>query len=629
MSAAPWLLALSVALVNLPRFVLGRLGPLQRTDVADHYIDKFLQCGAWIRSPSEHLWNPGEVRGWGMLNGSVNPQHLGCVLAAALPIEFVFPLLQTLIEILVVVGAYGFARHNLRLAEREAVYAALVFAVIYYGHNENPYVTQIALLPLLVFLTSVEGASVVRRPLQVVGLALVILLSFPFYAVPLMPIAQVALAGFSASPRRTLWRAAWFWAAFTLFYAPNVVAYARLAFVSNRAFFHPGFDTASPASQLPIFLVKALAYPVLAATVVATRRALKPVLWALAFGVVAAAQSAVQQSSMLASIAAHVPLALSFERAIRLFYFVLVAMFLAVAIALRERAPAPRRAARMIAAAALACLIGAITGLMWWPLLGVAFAVIGTCTGLVIVADPLARPRGPAFAMLVMLAVIVPASLGRTAANEAWPYGNLFAAVDETLPASTSPQRFVTVATECYPHRTYAAQVAVRGAETLDGVMAFHDRAFTERWWWYVTRGSTGCTSIFYHWSNRIELIASDVRRRPNLVLAWLRINNVTWIRSEETLDVPGLTLVATTYVPRLLTRDTLCRAAQRVGAGAACPIIWRGAGACGTCTAPAGAACASCFVPIYRYRVEGAFPRAFALAGGAGMRVPTSLADE
>src|ERR1051325_1458771 len=188
--------------------------------------------------------------------------------------------------------------------------------------------------------------------------------------------------------------------------------------------------------------------------------------------------------------------------------------------------------------------------------------------------------------------------------------------------------RVVTVVSEFYPHRLYAAQAAVRGVETLDGVTVFYDRAFAERWWWYVTRDSTGCSKDFYTWSNRVELTASDLTRRPELVVPWLRVNNVAWLRSEVPLDLPGLTLEETTFAPRMLTRDTLCRVAGGVGMAAACRVIWYGTPQCGTCT-PRDAACASCFVATYRYRVEGAFPRAFALAGGARAAVPATLADE
>lgn len=556
-----------------------------------------------------------------MLYGSVNPQHLGCALAAALPIEYVFPVLQMVIEILVVVGAYAFALHVLRTPPREAVYAGMLYLVVYYGHNENPYVTQVGFVPLLAFLTSVE-ASGVSRVLRACGVILVTVLSFPFYAVPIMPVAHVAVLMLSSRRRENAVRAAMFWVGFAIFYAPNFAKYMTLAARSNRSFFHFGAASGGALDLVPIMVLKAVAFPTLASLAVASRAARRPVILALTFAVVAGIVTALQQSSLWNSAPDWWILVMTLTS--RLFYFIPIPMFLALTAGLLARAPAYAVPRRLGAAAAVAGGLGLAVAALWSPLVGVVTVVVGTWVGALVLLDPVGRVRRPVALAAVMVAFILPASLARTITAEALPYGNLFA-VEDAIPDEPRPNRVVTVVAECYPHRVYAAQAAVRGRETLDGVTVYYDRGFAERWWWFVTRGSRGCSEAFYYWNNRIELTAHDLQRRPDLVLAWLRLNNVVWVRSEVPLEFPGLVLTSSTATPRYLTRATLCRVLRAVGAGAVCQAPPVG-GACARCGRPETEGCAACYFTTYVYRLDGAFPRVFLVDA---MVAPPTLADE
>lgn len=605
-TAVSWHLAAAVVVLNLPRLVLGSLWGLQRNDVADHYVDKFMHCAAWVRAPAEHLWNPWQLRGWPTLAGSVNPQHFGCLVAAVAPIEYVFPILQTTVELLAVVGAYLFARHTAGLEPRPAVYAALVHLVIYSLHNENPFVTQVVLLPLLVFLTS-SGARAVPRAVRVVGLLLTTLLSFPLYAVPLMPVAHVVVALIAGRDRRRdVLGAVLFWAGFAIFYLPNFMQYAQLAPHSNRAFFHTGFETSTPASLLPIMLVKALAYPAFV-VVLAQARGGRAALLAAGFGVLVAMQTSVQQSTTWAALATQYPALLAFVP--RTVYFASTAVFLAVIVALREPPGAWSRRTRLLAVLAFSVGLGAVLAVTWSPLRGIGGAIVAAWIGALLVSDILRRPALPLTA--AALVFLLPAHALAVVASEAFPYGHLFA-VRDVVPRD-GVARVATVTGGCHPHLMYPAQATVAGHETFDGFSVYHGKAFAERWWWYVTRDSTGCSREFYHWSNRVELIAEDLERSPDRVLGWLRVNNVGWLRSEMALSHPDLTLVRETTVPRNAARASLCAIARGLSMDAGCRLVW-GSSSCRACADADGAGCAACRLPRYTYRLERSFARAFVL---------------
>ena len=611
LAAAPWLLALCAFFLNVPRLLLGPLGPLQRTDVADHYVDKFQQCGAWILAPTANLWNPWQVRGWGTLYGSVNPQHLGCALAAIMPTVWIFPVLQTVVDVLALTGAFLFARHTAGLAPRPAIYAALLHLVILHLHNENPYVTQVAFLPLLAFLTSAEGS---RVPLLLLGAGwlTITMLSFPLYAFPLMPLAHIVVASLAGARRkRNAAGALLFWIGFTIFYLPNIAKYLELAPRSNRAFFHAGADTASFLDVLPVMATKFILYPALVA-VIALGHGLAGGLWALGYAGLAAVQAAFQQSTVFTAAATRYPALVVYSP--RFVYFVATAVFLAAVFALRRDRPwlPARWRLPLVVAWAVALACGLLVG--WSPLRALVGGVTTLWLGGFLLADGLGRTRRWWTALGTMGLFLLPSFLFVVLTVESLPYGNLFLAPDGVPAASSTPQRVVTVVTTCAPHRIYAAQATVRGHETLDGVTVYHDRGFTERWWWYITRGATGCSRDFYHWSNRVELLDEDLRRRPDLVLQWLRVNNVAWIRSEVPLDLPGLVKVAETPTPRQATRTALCRIARHAGLPGFCRLVWAGS-RCAKCDAAPTPDCRACEVPAYVYGLEGAFPRVFVLS--------------
>jgi hypothetical protein len=90
-------------------------------------------------------------------------------------------------------------------------------------------------------------------------------------------------------------------------------------------------------------------------------------------------------------------------------------------------------------------------------------------------------------------------------------------------------------------------------------------------------------------------------------------VNAVGWLRSAQPLDHAGLVLAETRAVPRHVTRAAFARILRRAGFVALAARIWPGS-ACAACAEPTQPACQACLDPVYIYRVERPFPRAFVL---------------
>lgn len=599
-----------VFVLNFHRFVLGIDGPLQKTDVADQYIDKFRYCGAWLTSPATYQWNPSALRGWPTLYGSINPQHPGCFLAAVLPTPYVFPVLHVLVQALVIVGSFLFLSRTLALSRSAPLYGAVLNLGIYYFHNENPFVAQVALVPLLAFLTSAQS-----RPLpawlRAAGLILITMLSFPFYTLPLMLIAHVAVVLFVGHRRRAnlKWAGA-FWLAFGLFYAPALFYYISHGSSANRSFFHFGFEAATFGEALGTFVSKGILYPELVTVVLMDRKVILRLLAGGGVALAIAVWTAFQQSVAWASLTGVFPGIVVFNP--RVFYFISLVVFLLASVLIEVRHERAKRLARFAAVVAFSLILTTIV----YPRarqLAITSGALALWWGCVLLVDPL-RTTGSRLRQLVVVCVLLlPSSLIHAATVESLPYGNLFLS-EERYPAVAQPGRVVTMTATCYPFKLYPAQVSVQGRETLDGFSVFYDRGFAERWWWYVTRGSTGCTREFFYWNNRVELVLDDFLRRPDLVLQWLRVNNVLWIRSDRPLNHPELQLHSEIRTPRSAARWSFCRLMMSMGFSRACGAIWRG-NMCGRCQANGDeAGCDACFEAHYLYAIKQPFPRVFGL---------------
>lgn len=548
------LLVVAVLILNLDRLVLGELGPLRRLDVADQYVDKFNYCGKFWHSPSEYLWNASILRGWPILLGSVNPQHLGCVLSAVLPITFVLPVLQIIIECLVATGSFLLLYSILGYQHRASLYGALLNLTIYYWYNENPFVTQISLLPALLAFLSVGGLPI-SWFLRLPALLFIMMLSYPPYVLPLMPLMHICVLWCLCSPqtRRTnLKLAIAFWGIYTFFSAPCILGYLQNWHISNRSLWHKGFvESNSFTDSFFLFATSGCTwFPPLVTLAILSRRSLRKVLYGIGAlsGIVIFV--AFMQSSAWSQITALIPQTTTFTFFYARLYNIVgfITFLLSSYLVHRELQPPSKNfCMRLTKIVFFSLILGSIMS-MGSALKGGTLFIFALFIGLFLISDLFRFAKKPMHMILLILFFLLPFRLQYTVFSETLPYGNLFQDRLE-YPNELEPYRIVTLVEDCYPHNFYPAQASMLGMETLDGFSVFYDGRDAQRWFWYITSDSINCSRQFYYWNNRIDLTLDDWNRNPNRVLRWLWINNVAFIRTTRPIEHPALVLIDTAQV--------------------------------------------------------------------------------
>jgi hypothetical protein len=150
--------------------------------------------------------------------------------------------------------------------------------------------------------------------------------------------------------------------------------------------------------------------------------------------------------------------------------------------------------------------------------------------------------RKPAFALacVASLVFVTPMRQWFTADNESPFQGNVFIEAPADAPSAF---RSVTVMRTCDASDIFPAQSTMAGRETLNGNANIYDRGFAERWRYFVTDGSQGCTRRYAGWNNRAEVTPEDLARAPDRILLWFWANGVDEVRSPVPLEQPSLTL--------------------------------------------------------------------------------------
>ena len=245
------LFAVSVV-INLDRLLLGENCPIRRIDITDVYLSKIQYLGRFWHHPFDFAWNAATFRGWPSFLESIQPQHLCCLLASFLPATLSFTIFQVLQDALILVGTYMFFYNFLGFRHLTALYGAMYNCALIYWFNENPYVTQVSYIPLIVAVTSV-GVRPIGGVLRWVSLVLVFLTTFPPYTVPVSPFVHLMCVAFLSDKNRR-WQNVKYglllWGIFAITYFPNLWGYFINWPVSNRTLWHE----ASGAFRWPAFV---------------------------------------------------------------------------------------------------------------------------------------------------------------------------------------------------------------------------------------------------------------------------------------------------------------------------------------------------------------------------------------
>jgi hypothetical protein len=541
-------LALAAILVNVDRFAQGTAGYQRAHDGGDFNITNFVSCGELWRLHDGSSWNASVLRGWPTSYGSYAPQHLGCVLAAAVPIPTIYPILQCTVLVILATGSFLFLLRVLRYPLWASFAGALFNVALYYWFHEHDLVTSATLLLPLIGYLSLSG-SACWKAVRLVGLLLIIWVSNPPNTLLLMPIAHAAaiilLPGGTRRRQLRLW--AGFWLAYGLFYAPTLLAYASELARSNRALFHGTVPSQGLLAALRGNLYNNAAIsPGLVLLCLVSRRTWRTTLAALLAmaGIVVA--FTLNAHFVTGILGARWPVVMAVSTSYYRFYYMTSVVVFVWGSALLRDAMEERGAAasirRVVLLVAL-CFPVARVIMSGNPGTFALFDKYALLIGAFFVAYCALPVRRAVVALPIALALMVPLRIWYLQGWESPLQGNLFLEEKRDYGVAT-PLRFATVIKTCDASDIFPAQAEVHGFETLDGISNFYDRAFAERWQFYVTEGTGSCTKRFRYWSTRVEITAEDWRSANDRIFRWLWINNVSLVRSAVPLEDDRLELV-------------------------------------------------------------------------------------
>lgn len=550
------ILIVVILLLNFDRLFFAEMAPMRRLDVADWYIDKFSYCGKFWRSPSEYVWNASILRGWPIELGSINPQNLGCLLGAVLPVEYVFPVFQVILECLIAVGSFLFLYSLLAYNRTTSLLGALLNLTIFYWYNENPVVTQVSALPALCAFLGV-GRFYIHRFFRIIVLLLVITISYPPYVVPLMPIVHFILVLFIFSQKNRIKNLIYvvvFWSIFGLFNAPTVVGYILNISASNRDIWSGAGQSGNLLPQLLVFSTSHLTlFPALVTLVYISRQNYKKVSYGLSLIAAVLFCTALIQSTVWNGLTIWVPFIqkMSFVFG-RMYNFIGFTIFLLGSYLINSSLAEKRKHVfRRLIGSIGVCVFLAVAMVAVNPhskILALFLFCLSMLTGLFLIFNPLRFSKNLVYLAVCIFVFLLPFRLTHSFIFEDIYSSNLY--IDPfDYQSDLKAHRIVTVVPECFPDEYYPAQSSVKGYETLDGVTVFYDKRDARYWLNFIKKDDSCSAAYFRDWNNRVELTSNDLKSNPGIVYKWLWLNNVSHLRSKSAITHSSLDLKQTESV--------------------------------------------------------------------------------
>lgn len=536
-------------LLNIDRLVMGEYGLVRQLDTSNMYLNKMMFISNYWVNPEEYGWNSSILRGWPTEIGSISPQYFGVFIAYVFPIKYVFPILHVIVDFLVFYGAYIFTKYFLGYGKETAIFGAFVFLGINYWHNENLLVTAAPLLLLLVTATGV-CKGYISPIIRFVLMLLVLILSFPPYVLPIMPIAHVVLiVMFSdrSNIRQNIFNCFIFWSIFTIFYGVSIIGYLDNYTLTNRVIWeNKGVDT-SYFDAIVSHANKNILFPALILLVLVGRETVRIVLYVAILVFTMILITSVNQSELLLE---YFPLIGKYSFFLgRAYNFVGIAIFLGVVVLLEKifTKEIVFDKKKFLSYGFLVLLFTSLYIFITYEYVTLVLYIV--CTSTIFVSlffyDKL-TPNNKIVQIAVLFFMLLPFRLTYSLKNELPYQGYLF--TDKfNYETNMKAFRVATIMEEPWQQDFFSAQVSIKGLETFGGMSVFYHVNDAKLWQSFIAQGSPSWDKIgytFQNWNNRLELIRGDYLTKPDNILQLMKINNVLFVRSQSLIDDPELLLI-------------------------------------------------------------------------------------
>ena len=541
-------------LINLDRLILGEYSSFRRLDTSEMYIDKVnYLINFWI-DPLNFSWNSLTLKGWPTDIGSINPNHLLVFLALFMEIEYAFITFFVISDILILFGMYLLCKEILGMKQGLSILSAILFLSSHYWYNENLIITFVSFLPILIAVLNFQTVHL-NIFLRIFLIFIIISSSYPPYTVPLMPLIHfvyIALSKNKLGDHFTTHIIIFliFWALYLIFHLNSISEMLMVINETNRALWVPDSDLSflSFKEQLIQNIFSYVDFlPILFLLVFTQRRNLNSSVLIIVIFLVFLLMLILFDSREFNNLKQEFPIIQNAS-----FVWARLHNFLAPIIVFCAINMLKNTYFKKIKLSKVSFLLLFLLSVVFFIhtnfLQGIMIGVFGIFYVIFIPIYNYSFEKKNIYLLtFVLIAFMLPFKAKNQYFREVPEFGFIFMDTFE-YPLNSQPYRVLSLMDKSHSKTLFPAQIKIKNIEVLDGFSVIYDDDDAIAWQenvashltsQYITYGFK-----FLNWNNWIEITADDFKKNIEIILPFLRINNVELIRSPLRIQHPSLELI-------------------------------------------------------------------------------------
>ncbi len=541
-------------LINLDRLILGEYSSFRILDTSEMYIDKvnFLR-NFWI-DPLNFSWNSLTLKGWPADIGSINPNHLLVFLALLMEIEYAFITFFVMSDILILFGMYLLCKEILGMKQGLSILSAILFLSSHYWYNENLIVICISFLPILIAALNFQTVHL-NIFFRILLIFVIISSSYPPYTVPLMPLIHFVFIAFNKNKfgvhfTTHIITLLIFWALYLIFHLNSISEMLMVIDETSRALWVPVSDSSFLSFKerlMQNIFSYVYFYPILFVLVFTQRRNLNSsVLMIVVFSVFLLIMIFIG-SQEFNHLKQEFPIIQTTS-----FIWARLHNFLAPTIVFCAIYMFKKTYFKKLELSKISFLLLFLLSAVFFVHSSFLEAImIGFFGILYVIFIPIYNysfeKKNIYLLIFVLIAFLLPFKAKHQYFREMPEFGFIFMDTFEYL-SNREPYRVLSLMDKSHSQTLFPAQIKIKNIEVLDGFSVIYDDDDAIAWQenvashltsQYITYGFK-----FSSWNNWIEITAGDFKKNIEILLPFLRINNVELIRSPLKIQHPSLELI-------------------------------------------------------------------------------------
>ena len=541
-------------LINLDRLILGEYSSFRTLDTSEMYIDKVnYLINFWI-DPLNFSWNSLTLKGWPTDIGSINPNHFLVFLALFMEIEYAFITFFVISDILILFGMYLLCKEILGMKQVLSILSAILFLSSHYWYNENLIVTFVSFLPILIAALNFQTVHL-NIFLRIFLLFVIISSSYPPYTVPLMPFIHFVFIALNKNKlgahfTTNIITLLIFWALYLIFHLSSISEMLMVINETNRALWAPGSESSflSFKEQLIQNIFSYVDFlPILFLLVYTQKRNLYSSVLMIVVFLVFLLMILFIDSRELNNLKQEFPIIQSIS-----FVWARLHNFLAPTIVLCAIYVLKNMDFKQLELSKVSFLLLFLLSVVFFIhnrfLEGIMIGVFGIFYVILIPIYNYSFEKKNIYLLIfILIAFLSPFKAKNQYFREVPEFGFIFMDTFE-YPLKSQPYRVLSLMDKSHSKTLFPAQIKIKNIEVLDGFSVIYDDDDAIAWQENVASHLTSQYLTygfkFSNWNNWIEITADDFKKNIEIILPFLRINNVELIRSPLRIQHSSLELI-------------------------------------------------------------------------------------